>query len=445
MDERFIASIVEREAEERLQSFGLESRHMAAFERISELLRPHAGELATIYINTFLANAGIEMGEAEREQQIRKTAAYSSHKYTPPIDAAWIGRTAKMGILQYKLGTRLFVSMGALNLSQRRSAQIIFDNCEDAAEGRYLVEQFMRIVALEAEILVSTIQQCQDAAFRSKMQARAEQFSEAIGQTLAVAAQQSRNASQQSQKSKQSADTLTVSASEVAAASEQSAAAMRDAAQTSTALMSAIEEITGELSGASRIMGSAVEEANRASELSSQLMDHGTSIQQIVKSIREIASQTSVLALNATIEAARAGDAGRGFAVVASEVKALAEQTSRATDAIAGSLDGIEKSSREAAGANKIILETFGEVRQLAERLNTSVGNQAETVSQIACCVDESAVSANSTSEAIGRINDFLISISGDLTANSAVSDELDRSMSDLQERSRQFLDSFAA
>ena len=52
--------------------------------------------------------------------------------------------------------------------------------------------------------------------------------------------------------------------------------------------------------------------------------------------IGDIAARTNLLALNATIEAARAGEAGKGFAVVASEVKALAMQTARSTEEIAG-------------------------------------------------------------------------------------------------------------
>ncbi|MCL2845668.1 MAG: methyl-accepting chemotaxis protein [Chitinivibrionia bacterium] len=50
-----------------------------------------------------------------------------------------------------------------------------------------------------------------------------------------------------------------------------------------------------------------------------------------MKSIEDIARQTSILSINASIEAARAGDAGKGFAVVAKYVGDLAKNTKTET------------------------------------------------------------------------------------------------------------------
>ena len=85
---------------------------------------------------------------------------------------------------------------------------------------------------------------------------------------------------------------------------------------------------------ASGAMGRVETTANEASDKIVALSAASEEIGAIVGSIDAIAKQTNLLALNATIEAARAGEAGRGFAVVASEVKALSQQTSKATDEI---------------------------------------------------------------------------------------------------------------
>ncbi|MDR0304568.1 MAG: methyl-accepting chemotaxis protein [Chitinispirillales bacterium] len=57
-----------------------------------------------------------------------------------------------------------------------------------------------------------------------------------------------------------------------------------------------------------------------------------TGFASVMKSIDDIARQTSMLSINASIEAARAGAAGKGFAVVAKYVGELAKNTKNETD-----------------------------------------------------------------------------------------------------------------
>src|SRR3546814_9580053 len=85
----------------------------------------------------------------------------------------------------------------------------------------------------------------------------------------------------------------------------------------------------------------------------SALADTVEKIGSVVELINSIAEQTNLLALNATIEAARAGDAGKGFAVVAGEVKALATQTTRATEDIRQQIEVLNQATGESVSGMK--------------------------------------------------------------------------------------------
>jgi methyl-accepting chemotaxis protein len=107
----------------------------------------------------------------------------------------------------------------------------------------------------------------------------------------------------------------------------------------------------------------------------------------VVKLITSIAAQTNLLALNATIEAARAGDAGKGFAVVASEVKALARQTTKATEDISREIDAMRgtaaQTSQLVSGMGAIIramTQLSDELSSHSQELGASVDNFLQTI-----------------------------------------------------------------
>src|SRR6185503_3803353 len=110
-------------------------------------------------------------------------------------------------------------------------------------------------------------------------------------------------------------------------ASVQTSSNVQTVAAGAEELVSSVAEISRQITEASRVSATAVDEAARTGATVTHLADAAKRIGEVVRLISDIAGQTNLLALNATIESARAGEAGKGFAVVASEVKSLATQT----------------------------------------------------------------------------------------------------------------------
>jgi methyl-accepting chemotaxis protein len=190
----------------------------------------------------------------------------------------------------------------------------------------------------------------------------------------------------------------------VAAASEEASTNVHSIAAATEELSSSVTEISRQVQASARMAGEAVDQARKTNERFSSLSQAATRIGNVVELINTIAGQTNLLALNATIEAARAGVAGRGFAVVASEVKALAEQTARATGEISQQINGIQAATEESAGSIKEISGTIESLAEISSAIAAAVEEQGAATQEISRNVQQAAQGTQEVSSHIVNV-----------------------------------------
>jgi methyl-accepting chemotaxis protein len=269
------------------------------------------------------------------------------------------------------------------------------------------VDIFKRNAQETAKLRHDNAQQAEQAAQqrRQTMARLADAFETAIGHVAETVS----NASQQLEGAasglSSTAETTQRLAADVASVSEGATRSVGSVTAASSQLASSVQEIARQVRDSSRIAGEAVKQARQTDLRINELSKAAGRIGDVVKLITAIAEQTNLLALNATIEAARAGESGRGFAVVASEVKALAEQTAKATDEIGTQIAGMQAATLDSVGAIQEIGSTITRIAEIASTIASTVEEQGAATSEIARNVSEAAKGTAEVADKITQVN----------------------------------------
>jgi methyl-accepting chemotaxis protein len=270
------------------------------------------------------------------------------------------------------------------------------------------VEEFKEQAAAKAEREQAERQRQEHQAAearRAELHQLADNFETAVGQIV----DQVGTASQGLETSagalaKGSAETQQL-ATVVAAASSQTSTNVQSVASATEEMTASVEEIGRQVRESRKIADEAVQQAEQTDARIAKLALAANRIGDVTQLITTIAGQTNLLALNATIESARAGEAGRGFAVVAQEVKALAEQTAKATDEISAQIAEMQSATKESVVAIKEIGGTIGRIAHIASTIAASVDEQGTATQEIARSVQQAAVGTNQVANSIGEVN----------------------------------------
>lgn len=206
-----------------------------------------------------------------------------------------------------------------------------------------------------------------------------------------------------------------------------------------------ITEITGNINSVAEMTKKADELSSTLSETSirgndmiqqsvvaiADIQKASKEVQDIVKIIQAIASQTNLLSMNAAIEAAHAGNFGAGFAVVADEVRSLATSSAKSAKDIQNHIKSMALKIEDG-------VKTISAAGSAFEQISINVNENQQLIKTISNAMEEQKIGANETLKAITEIADGL-NLANDFVNKQTINAEtVDRAMEEVISSSKE-------
>jgi PAS domain S-box-containing protein len=268
------------------------------------------------------------------------------------------------------LGDKLFIAT-VQDITQRKRAED-----ERARVFGAIREAVGRLGSTSAEILASTSQQA----------AGAQEQAAAVSQTVTTM-------------------------DEVAQTSDQAAQRARGVGEAVTRTQEIGRSGRKAVEDSIAALGSVRDQVESTADNILALAEQAQTIGGIIATVNDIAEQTNLLALNAAIEASRAGEHGRGFAVVAVEVKALADQSKKATTQVRQILGDVQKATNAAVMSTEQVTRGVAEAAKVADQAGGTIRALAETLAQAAQAAAQIVASAGQQAAGIAQVHQAMKNI----------------------------------